>query len=66
MEKKEKKGFFSSLFTSNNKGCGCGLQIEEVPVNASSDKQTSDKKDEKEEGNNAGQQTNQVNRGCGC
>lgn len=66
MEKKEKKGFFSSLFASNNKGCSCGLQIEEVPVNESTDKQVSDKQDEKKEGDNSGQQTNQVNRGCGC
>lgn len=66
MEKKEKKGFFSSLFASKNKGCSCGLQIEEVPVNESPDKQVSDKQDENEELNNSGQQTNQVNRDCGC
>ena len=47
MEKKEKKGFFSSLFGSKEKGCGCGLQIEEVPVNVNSDKLVSDKQNKK-------------------
>lgn len=65
MEKKEKKGFFSSLFTSNNKGCGCGLQIEEVPANIT-EKQVSEKQEEKKEEESSEQQTNQANRGCGC
>lgn len=29
MEKMEKQGFFSSIFKSKNKGCGCGITIED-------------------------------------
>ncbi|HBL35090.1 MAG TPA: hypothetical protein DDZ96_14960 [Porphyromonadaceae bacterium] len=64
MEKKEKKGFFSSLFTS--KGCNCGMEIVEASENTNSDKQTSEKKNE-EDKNKSLQQNNQVRRGgCGC
>lgn len=64
MEKKEKKGFFSSLFAP--KPCNCGMQIEEVPANAITDKQESGKPDEKKDGDNTGKQANQVDCGCGC
>lgn len=47
MEKKEKKGFFSSLFGAKEKGCGCGLQIEEVPVKENTVKVVQDEQNEK-------------------
>ena len=53
MEKKEKKGFFRSLFEPKSKGCSCGLQIEEVPVNSNPDKEAAEEQKEDIECNNS-------------
>lgn len=53
-EKKEKKGFWASLFTPKSCGCCCGTQIEEVKEEPISPKEQENQEEVKEDGPTCG------------